>query len=95
LHQQLIPYFISGHPGCRKEDMKELSHIARCLNLRLEQIQDFTPTPMTLATETWYTGYHPHTLQPVFSAKTQKEKSAQREYFFWYKKDVTSNKNNK
>jgi uncharacterized radical SAM protein YgiQ len=87
LHQQLIPYFISSHPGCRIEDMKELAYITRQLNFRLEQIQDFTPTPMTLSTEAWYTGYHPYTLKPLFSAKTQKEKLAQRELFFWYKKE--------
>ncbi|KAA6324819.1 hypothetical protein EZS27_025903, partial [termite gut metagenome] len=95
LHQQLIPYFISSHPGCRKEDMRELAHITRRLNLRLEQIQDFTPTPMTMATETWYTGYHPYTLKPVFIAKTQREKLEQREFFFWYKKTVISNESNK
>ncbi|KAA6331395.1 Ribosomal protein S12 methylthiotransferase RimO [termite gut metagenome] len=86
LHQQLIPYFISSHPGCRIEDMKELAQITRQLSYRLEQVQDFTPTPMTLSTEAWYTGYHPYTLKPLFSAKTQKEKLAQRESFFWYKK---------
>ncbi|KAA6338907.1 Ribosomal protein S12 methylthiotransferase RimO [termite gut metagenome] len=86
LNQQLIPYFISSHPGCRMEDMKELADITRQLNFRLEQVQDFTPTPMTLSTEAWYTGYHPYTLKPLFSAKTQKEKLAQRDSFFWYKK---------
>ncbi|KAA6350842.1 Ribosomal protein S12 methylthiotransferase RimO [termite gut metagenome] len=85
LNQQLIPYFISSHPGCREEDMKELAIIIRRLNFRLEQVQDFTPTPMTMATEMWYTGYHPYTLKPVFSAKTQQEKLAQREFFFGYK----------
>ena len=87
LHQQLIPYFISSHPGCTAEDMAELAVITRQLDFHLEQVQDFTPTPMTVATETWYTGYHPYTLQPVFSAKTQRDKLAQRQFFFWYKRE--------
>ena len=85
LRQQLIPYFISSHPGCTEEDMAELAVITKRLDFHLEQVQDFTPTPMTVATETWYTGIHPYTLEPVFSAKTQKEKLAQRMFFFWYK----------
>lgn len=85
LRQQIIPYFISSHPGCTEADMAELAVITKQLDFHLEQVQDFTPTPMTVSTETWYTGYHPYTLQPVFSAKTQKEKLAQRMFFFWYK----------
>lgn len=85
MRQQIIPYFISSHPGCTEEDMAELAVITKKLDFHLEQVQDFTPTPMTVATETWYTGYHPYTLQPVFSAKTPKEKLAQRMFFFWYK----------
>ena len=85
LRQQLIPYFISSHPGCTAEDMAELAVITKRLDFHLEQVQDFTPTPMTVATEAWHTGYHPYTLQPIFSAKTQREKLAQRMFFFWYK----------
>ena len=85
LRQQLIPYFISSHPGCTEEDMAELAVITKRLDFHLEQVQDFTPTPMTVATEAWYTGFHPYTLEPIFSAKTQKEKLAQRMFFFWYK----------
>ncbi len=85
LRQQIIPYFISSHPGCTAEDMAELAVITKRLDFHLEQVQDFTPTPMTVATEAWYTGYHPYTLQPIFSAKTQREKLAQRMFFFWYK----------
>jgi len=85
LHQQIIPYFISSHPGCQEEDMAELAVITKQLDFHLEQVQDFTPTPMTVATETWYTGYDPYTLEPVFSAKSQRDKLAQRQYFFWYK----------
>ena len=85
LNQQIIPYFISSHPGCHEADMAELAVITKQLDFHLEQVQDFTPTPMTNATETWYTGYDPYTLEQVFSAKTQREKLAQRQYFFWYK----------
>ena len=85
LRQQIIPYFISSHPGCQEEDMAELAVITKQLDFHLEQVQDFTPTPMTISTETWYTGYHPYTLEPVFSAKTPREKLAQHQYFFWYK----------
>jgi len=85
LNQQLIPYFISSHPGCTAEDMAELAVITRRLNFQLEQVQDFTPTPMTVATEAWYTGLHPYTLQPVYSAHSPREKQAQRQFFFWYK----------
>lgn len=85
LNQQIIPYFISSHPGCHEEDMAQLAAITRKMGFHLEQVQDFTPTPMTIATEMWYTGYNPYTLEPVFSAKTPREKQAQNQYFFWYK----------
>ena len=91
LRQQLIPYFISSHPGCHEADMAELATITKELDFRLEQVQDFTPTPMTIATETWYTGYDPYTLEPVFSAKSPKDKLAQRQYFFWYKPEERRN----
>lgn len=91
LRQQLIPYFISSHPGCKEEDMAELAVITKRLDFHLEQVQDFTPTPMTVATEAWYTGFHPYTLAPVFSAKTQREKLAQRQFFFWYKPEERKN----
>ena len=87
LRQQLIPYFISSHPGCTRQDMAQLADLTRRMGYKLEQVQDFTPTPMTLSTEMWYTGLHPYTLEPVFSAKTPKEKREQNEMFFWYKKD--------
>ena len=85
LRQQLIPYFISSHPGCTEADMAELAVLTKRLDFQLEQVQDFTPTPMTVSTETWYTGYDPYTLKPVESAKTPQQKQAQRQYFFWYK----------
>lgn len=84
LNQQLIPYFISSHPGCREVDMAELAVETKGLNLHLEQVQDFTPTPMTLSTEIYYTGIHPYTGEKVFTATTRDEKLAQRKYFFWY-----------
>ena len=86
LKQQLIPYFISSHPGCREIDMAELAVESRNLNMHLEQVQDFTPTPMTLATEIYYTGIHPYTGERVFVATDKNEKLAQRKYFFWYDK---------
>lgn len=85
LNQQLIPYFISSHPACKLEDMAELALKTKELGYRLEQVQDFTPTPMTLATEIYYSGYDPYTLKPVFVAKSKEEKLAQQRFFFWYK----------
>ena len=85
MRQQLIPYFISSHPACHEEDMAELSAITKGLNFQLEQVQDFTPTPMTVATEIYYTGIHPYTGEKVYTAKTQEQKLAQRRFFFWYK----------
>jgi len=84
LKQQLIPYFISSHPGCSEEDMAQLAIITKRLNFKLEQIQDFTPTPMTLSTEIFYTGINPYTMQPVYTARTERDKQAQRQFFFWY-----------
>ena len=85
LRQQIIPYFISSHPGCTPEDMAELAALTKRLDFQLEQVQDFTPTPMTVSTEAWHSGVHPYTLQPVFSAKSQADKLRQRMFFFWYK----------
>ena len=87
LKQQLIPYFISSHPGCKNEDMANLAADTKQLNFKLEQIQDFTPTPMTLATVIFYTGFHPYTMEEVFTAKSKQEKMGQRKFFFWYKRE--------
>jgi uncharacterized radical SAM protein YgiQ len=84
LRQQLIPYFISSHPGCREADMAQLAATTRKLDMHLEQVQDFTPTPMTLSTEIYYTGIHPYTGEKVYCATDAKAKEAQRQYFFWY-----------
>ena len=86
LKQQLIPYFISSHPNCHEIDMAELAIETKKMNLHLEQIQDFTPTPMTLSTEIYYTGYHPYTGERIYTASTKEDKLAQRQYFFWYDK---------
>ena len=85
LHQQLIPYFISSHPGCKNEDMQQLAARCKQLHYRPEQVQDFTPTPMTLATTMFYTGLNPYTMEKVYVAKTKEEKQKQNSYFFWWK----------
>ena len=85
LREQLIPYFISSHPGCTEEAMAELAARTKKMNFHLEQVQDFTPTPMTLSTEIYYTGINPYTKQKVYCARTKESKLAQRRFFFWYK----------
>lgn len=87
LRYQLIPYFISSHPGCRLEDMAQLALDMKQMGYRLEQIQDFTPTPMTLATEMYYTGIDPTTMKPVYVATAPGDKADQRRLFFFYKPD--------
>lgn len=84
LRQQLIPYFISSHPGCHDVDMACLAAETKALDFHLEQVQDFTPTPMTLATEIYYTGIHPYTGEEVYTAIAADEKLRQRMFFFWY-----------
>jgi uncharacterized radical SAM protein YgiQ len=88
LKQQLIPYFISSHPGCTEADMAELACETKDLNFHLEQVQDFTPTPMTVSTEIYYTGIHPYTGEEIYTAHDEKAKLAQRKYFFWYKPEI-------
>jgi len=85
MKQPLIPYFISSHPGSTEEAMAELAAETKDLGFRLEQVQDFTPTPMTVATVIYYTGYHPYTLKPVYTPRASHEKKAQHFFFFWYK----------
>jgi len=86
LNQQLIPYFISSHPGCTKRDMQHLADETKKMHYRPEQVQDFTPTPMTLSTTMFYTGINPYTREPIYVARTPEEKKQQNQYFFWYKK---------
>ena len=98
LNQPLIPYFISSHPGCEEADMANLAAETKDLGFRLEQVQDFTPTPMTVAEVIYYSGVHPYTLKPVYTAKTREEKQNQNRFFFWYKpeyKDMIRNRLNK
>jgi uncharacterized radical SAM protein YgiQ len=85
LNQQIIPYFISSHPSCEAEDMADLAVKTKQMDFKLEQVQDFTPTPMTVATEIYYSGYHPYSLEKMFTARTKDEKLEQRKFFFWYK----------
>ena len=87
LNQQLIPYFISSHPGCEEGDMANLAVETKEMGFQLEQVQDFTPTPMTVATVIYYSGYHPYTLKPYLTPKTEQEKKKQNRFFFWYKKE--------
>ena len=87
LNQQLIPYFISSHPDCELEDMADLAAETKDMGFKLEQVQDFTPTPMTLSTEIYYSGYHPYSLKEIYTPKTKKEKLEQHRFFFWYKKE--------
>jgi uncharacterized radical SAM protein YgiQ len=87
LKQELIPYFISSHPGCEEEDMANLACETKEMGFELEQVQDFTPTPMTVATVIYYSGYHPYTMKPVRTPKTKEEKNKQNKFFFWYKKE--------
>lgn len=87
LKQEIIPYFISSHPGCRPEDMAKLAAKTKKLGYKLEQVQDFTPTPMTLATEIYYSGIHPYTMKKVETAISLNDKTKQRTFFFWYKEE--------
>lgn len=87
LKQQLIPYFISSHPGCEDVDMANLALETKDMGFQLEQVQDFTPTPMTVATVIYYSGVHPYTLRPVDTVKKKEDKLNQRRFFFWYKKE--------
>lgn len=87
LNQPLIPYFISSHPGSEMEDMANLAAETKDMGFRLEQVQDFTPTPMTVATIIYYTGLHPYTLKPVYAPRTPKEKKQQHLFFFWHKRE--------
>ena len=90
LKQQLIPYFISSHPGSESEDMADLAVQTKDLNFKLEQVQDFTPTPMTVSTTIYYSGYHPYSLRPIRTAKTDADKRNENMFFFWYKSEFKS-----
>ena len=87
LNHQLVPYFISSHPGCALEDMAQLALETKNLGYRLQQAQDLTPTPMTLSAVLYYTGYNPYTRKNVYTAKSNQEKQSQRKFIYWYKKE--------
>lgn len=95
MHQQLIPYFISSHPGCTDQDMRQLAEETKRMHYRPEQVQDFTPTPMTLSTTMFYTGLNPYTMKPVYVARTKEQKQKQNSYFFWWKPDKERKPENK
>jgi len=87
MNYEIIPYFISSHPGCTDKDMEELACEVRNLGIRPEQVQDFTPTPMTLSTTMFYTGLDPYSGKKVYVARKIEEKIRQKEFFFWYRKN--------
>ncbi|MBR8535838.1 YgiQ family radical SAM protein [Carboxylicivirga sediminis] len=87
LNQQIIPYFISSHPGSEEMDMANLACETHDMDFKLEQVQDFTPTPMTVATVIYYSGIHPYTLEETYTPRSKNEKLQQRMYLFWYKKE--------
>ncbi|MBK7174487.1 MAG: YgiQ family radical SAM protein [Bacteroidales bacterium] len=87
MNQQIIPYFISSHPGSKLKDMANLAVETKSLGFQLEQVQDFTPTPMTLASVIYYSGIHPFTGEAVYTARSKEEKLDQRQFFFWYKNE--------
>ena len=95
MHQQLIPYFISSHPGCTDQDMRQLAEETKRMHYRPEQVQDFTPTPMTLSTTMFYTGLNPYTMKPVSVARTKEQKQKQNSYFFWWKPERAHKPENK
>lgn len=82
---EIIPYFISSHPGSGDKEMRELADEVKSMGIKPEQVQDFTPTPMTLSTLIYYTGFDPYSGRKVFVARRQEDKKRQKEYFFWYK----------
>ncbi len=94
LRYEIVPYFISSHPGSTNETMKELSDDVKSMGVRPEQVQDFTPTPMTLSTLIYYTGFDPYTGKKVYVARKPEEKKRQKEYFFWYKKEINKTSGN-
>jgi uncharacterized radical SAM protein YgiQ len=94
LKYEIIPYFISSHPGCTDSDMAELVSEVKSLGIKPEQVQDFTPTPMTLSTLMYYTGFDPYTGKKVYVARNIEEKRRQKEFFFWYKKGVKAQQRN-
>ena len=81
-HCGLVPYFISGHPGCTIHDMERLSRNPALKGLYMDQVQDFTPTPMTASSVMFYSGYDPSTMQKVFVERDIERKRRQKSFFF-------------
>jgi uncharacterized radical SAM protein YgiQ len=85
LKYEIMPYFISSHPGCSEQDMRNLAAEVKSMGIRPEQVQDFTPTPMTLSTLMYYTGIDPVSGKKIYVARNIEEKRKQKEFFFWHK----------
>ncbi len=85
IKQQIIPYLISSHPASKASDMAEMAAELKQMGFFPEQVQDFTPTPMTLSTAIYYSGVDPYSMKPVFTARHPDEKKAQQRFFFYYK----------
>lgn len=81
-HTELVPYFISSHPGCTMADMQKLASNPCLKGIWMEQVQDFTPTPMTTSSVMFYTGLDPRTMKPVFVERDPNRKRAQKSQFF-------------
>ena len=81
-HVGLVPYFISSHPGCTLKDMERLAHHPALKGIWMDQVQDFTPTPMTTSSVMFYSGYDPRDLKPVFTEHDMERKRQQKSFFF-------------
>jgi uncharacterized radical SAM protein YgiQ len=82
MHLQLVPYFISSHPGCTMADMQALAHNKCLRGVYMDQVQDFTPTPMTRSSVSYYTGLDTRTFRPIPVEKNPQRKKEQKSYFF-------------
>lgn len=82
LRYQLIPYFISSHPGCTMDDMKKLASNPYLTGIDLEQVQDFTPTPMTRSSVSFFSGIDPVTMKKIFVERDEIKKKRQKSFFF-------------
>jgi uncharacterized radical SAM protein YgiQ len=85
--QHIVPYLISGHPGCTLADMLELALMLKKLGLKVEQVQDFTPTPGTLSTCMFHTGIDPASGKSVYVPASDREKGLQKALLLWHRPD--------
>ena len=81
-HVGLVPYFISSHPGCTLQDMQRLAAHPALKGIWMDQVQDFTPTPMTTSSVMYYSGLDPRDLKPVFTERDLARKQQQKSFFF-------------